>query len=753
MGTRNLARVLTLAVIILSCICGAVGTPLAFPAAAEAAFSVSENGTIHVDSNLPNARFSISPGGYSGEAPDDFSDVLPGDYTITWQPVTGYETPSPETKTLSDQPGGGSIRFVGTYTSTPQTGTIVVTANVPGATFNITGAGTYNGGPRTISNAQAGDYSITWNSVAGYNTPAPAGPRTLTAGSTITFDGVYTAIPPQDGTITVNSNPSGATFTISGAASYSGTAPASLPGAPPGSYTITWGAMPGFDTPPAETRDLVAGSGISFTGNYSSVPQIGTISVTANMPGAAFTIEGPARYSGTAPATYADAPAGAYTITWRGLSGMTTPVSQTATLTAGGVISFAGTYVDTIPPAISGVAVTEVTPTSVTIVWTTNENSDSQVEYGLGPAFGFITPVNSALVTSHKVTITGLSPGTWYYYRVTSRDLAGNPMQSGRLDFLTGKDAPPVISSVIVTDISASSMTVKWATDGRSDSQVEYGLTANYGSITTVDSALVFDHSVVVTGLATQTTYHFRVISTDYWGNSGRSLDATATTTDVDAPVISGVAATAITDTSAVIVWFTDAASESSVEYGISTNYGMVSAYDNTMVTSHSVALADLAAQTTYHYKVKSRDASGLWSQTPDYAFTTGIDMGTDPPKILYLTPGEPTSSGATISWSTDELAISQIEYGPTDKYGTSTAPTTDFKTSHVVQLTGLKSGVTYHYRVICTDAAGNRSTSEDGTFNTPMGRAPLPSLPVWAWALVGVAGVLVVGVLVVKNR
>ncbi len=42
---------------------------------------------------------------------------------------------------------------------------------------------------------------------------------------------------------------------------------------------------------------------------------------------------------------------------------------------------------------------------------------------------------------------------------------------------------------------------------------------------------------------------------------------------------------------------------------------------------------------------------------------------------------------------------------------------------------------------------------SEDKTFNTPIGRAPLPSLPVWAWALVGVAGVLVVGVLVVRNR
>ena len=411
------------------------------------------------------------------------------------------------------------------------------------------------------------------------------------------------------------------------------------------------------------------------------------------------------------------------------------------------------TTIDNMPPVISGVTVTDITPTSCNITWTTAEKADSQVEYGLDVTYGFITTPDTAMVTSHRVALTGLSPGTWYNCRVLSRDAAGNLAQSDRYEFLTSDDTPPVISGVTVIDITASSVTITWVTDERADSQVEYGLTANYGSSSTVDSTLVYDHLVVLTGLASQTTYHYRVKSTDYWANSTQSPDAAVPTTDINAPQITGVAATGITDNSAIIVWTTDAPSESSVEYGISTTYGFVSAFDNTLVTSHSVALADLAAQTTYHYKVKSRDASGIWAETPDGTFTTGIDMGTDPPKILFLTPGDPTNSGAAISWSTNEPATSQVEYGLTDKYGFTTAPSTEFKTAHLVPITDLKAGMTYHYRVISTDAAGNRAVSDDKTFNTPMGRAPLPSLPTWAWAVIGVAGAMVVGVLAVKNR
>jgi hypothetical protein len=88
-----------------------------------------------------------------------------------------------------------------------------------------------------------------------------------------------------------------------------------------------------------------------------------------------------------------------------------------------------------------------------------------------------------------------------------------------------------------------------------------------------------------------------------------------------------------------------------------------------------------------------------------------------------------------------------------TEEYGSFTAADGELATSHFAVLTDLKPGITYHYRVISRDADGNETMSDDQTLSTAMGRAPLPSLPGWAWTVIGVTGALAVGAMVVKNR
>ena len=53
------------------------------------------------------------------------------------------------------------------------------------------------------------------------------------------------------------------------------------------------------------------------------------------------------------------------------------------------------------------------------VAWRTALPADSAVEYGLTPALGSVT-ASTAAVTSHALTLTNLSPGTRYYYRVLS---------------------------------------------------------------------------------------------------------------------------------------------------------------------------------------------------------------------------------------------------------------------------------------------------------------------------------------------
>ncbi len=172
---------------------------------------------------------------------------------------------------------------------------------------------------------------------------------------------------------------------------------------------------------------------------------------------------------------------------------------------------------DVTPPSISGVAAGSVTRTAATITWTTDEPSDSQVEYGLTTAYGTSTPINGSLVTSHSMSLSGLSAGTLYHYRVKSRDAAGNLAVSGDFTFTTVSPdvTPPVISGVGSRDATARSARIFWTTNEPATTQVRYGLTTAYGATSPFEAALVTTHNVDLVGLTPNTLYHYQVVSQD----------------------------------------------------------------------------------------------------------------------------------------------------------------------------------------------------------------------------------------------
>ncbi|MCI0618230.1 fibronectin type III domain-containing protein, partial [bacterium] len=89
--------------------------------------------------------------------------------------------------------------------------------------------------------------------------------------------------------------------------------------------------------------------------------------------------------------------------------------------------TFTVNVADTTPPVLSNVTASNITMTDATIIWNTDENSDSQVEYGTSPCpCGNNTPLDTNMVTSHSRTITGLTANTTYHYRAKSRDASGN---------------------------------------------------------------------------------------------------------------------------------------------------------------------------------------------------------------------------------------------------------------------------------------------------------------------------------------
>jgi hypothetical protein len=186
---------------------------------------------------------------------------------------------------------------------------------------------------------------------------------------------------------------------------------------------------------------------------------------------------------------------------------------------------------DVTDPVITSGPAASASDCSAAITWETDEPATSLVEYGLTPAYGSSASV-SGYTRSHSVTLAGLAPGTTYHYRVSSTDAAGNgPATSADATFSTAAASAPVITSgPSATSVSGTSATIAWGTDEPATSQVEYGLTPAYGSSASV-SGYAASHSVPLAGLTPETTYHYRVLSTDACGSGPTaSTDGTLTT-------------------------------------------------------------------------------------------------------------------------------------------------------------------------------------------------------------------------------
>lgn len=84
-----------------------------------------------------------------------------------------------------------------------------------------------------------------------------------------------------------------------------------------------------------------------------------------------------------------------------------------------------------------------------------------------------------------------------------------------------------------------------------------------------------------------------------------------------------------------------------------------------------------------------------------------------------------PCGARALITWNTDEPANSLVEYGAESSYGKNSSLSSELVTQHLVVLTELVPGATYHYRVISSDACGHENLSPDASFVMPQDDTP----------------------------
>ena len=300
---------------------------------------------------------------------------------------------------------------------------------------------------------------------------------------------------------------------------------------------------------------------------------------------------------------------------------------------------------DATPPSVSIVSPAAGATVSGTVAVTADASDDVAV---VGVQFK-LNSVNLGVEdTSNSYSVSwdtsGVVNGS-YTVTAVARDAAGNVTTSPGVPVTVSNDTtPPAISSVSTTSLTASGTTIDWTTNEASDSQVEYGLTASYGSATTLNPTMVSSHSAPVSGLAANTLYHFRVRSRDAAGNLATSGDFTFITfvpADVTRPSVSitappagatvsgttTVSATASDDVAVVGVQFRlDDVSVGSED--LSSPYSV--SWNSTMATNGSHALTAIA-----------RDAAG--NQTTSAAVTVNVSNPAPPPSggIATRYPGD----------------------------------------------------------------------------------------------------------------
>jgi len=123
------------------------------------------------------------------------------------------------------------------------------------------------------------------------------------------------------------------------------------------------------------------------------------------------------------------------------------------------------------------------------------------------------------------------------------------------------------------------------------------------------------------------------------------------------------------------------------------------------------------AADYAVSFHVTNGTASDSETITISVLSPTPIDD--TPPEISGVGANVLSQTEVQISWTTDEPADSQVEYGLSTAYGSATTLDTQLVTSHAQTLQGLTADTLYYYQVLSRDAAGNLGVSTGGTFQT----------------------------------
>ena len=163
----------------------------------------------------------------------------------------------------------------------------------------------------------------------------------------------------------------------------------------------------------------------------------------------------------------------------------------------------------------------------VTLSWTAPTNNGGSAITGYTVYDGTTTPpttnLGSVSATSTSASVSGLTPGTTYYFDIVAKNANGSSVASNILS-VTAAIAPPSAPTNVSARASGTSVSVSWRSS--SGTGVTYKvLVSTSSTMSNPTSYTVTGGSPYsVTGLVTTTTYYFQVVATNAGGSASSAV-------------------------------------------------------------------------------------------------------------------------------------------------------------------------------------------------------------------------------------
>jgi phosphodiesterase/alkaline phosphatase D-like protein len=295
------------------------------------------------------------------------------------------------------------------------------------------------------------------------------------------------------------------------------------------------------------------------------------------------------------------------------------------------------------------------------------------------------------------------------------------------------------------TNVTGNSVDISWTTNVKGSSTIEYGTDRNNLSQTAHGGWGGPEHKVTLRSLQPNTTYYYRVLSTEgkttgtgaiarvdsfTTGNTGSSGNNSGNggSNPAEIQITSGPTVQNVTDKTAEIYWVTNTKGSSTVQFGTDPNNLVNTAHGGWGGPEHRTRLGNLKPGTTYYYRVLSKDAvgsgddvtgtvqsfqtSGTSSAASPTTTTSAVGGGTtvstigasNAPSNAMITAGPYVRNvgrdNAEIYWTSNAAAPSTVFFGTDRTSLNMMAQSPVSGTSHSVVIPNLRPDTVYYVRV-----------------------------------------------------